>query len=145
MLGWLKQSNLEYVVLQDPPSSYKYAVAIKKTHIVILWHKNTGIIEMQYTPKFNDDITKRFFGLSMASRRDMECSLREILLGLNVRHNIIVNDRESFFGFSLMIYLSEEPSKVEMLDGYNKIIEIRDLINQRIFSLMDHAITTHNA
>ncbi len=145
VLNWLKQSNLEYVVLQDPPPSYEYAVAVKKTRIIVLWHKNTGVVEMQYTPKFNDDITKKFFGLSTASRSEVVCNLREMLLSLNVRHNVIVNDRESFFGFSLMVYLPEEPSKVELLNGYNRIIEIRDLVDQRILFLMERAPTTSDA
>ena len=140
VLDWLGQSEHEYMVFKDPPPNYEYAVAIKKTHVIILWHKNTGTIEMQYTPRFNDDITKGFFGSSPASRREVECSLREMLLGLNVRHNIIVNDQKLFFGFSLMVYLPEEPSKIDMINGYNRIIEIRDLVDQRIFSLMERAV-----
>ena len=118
---------------------------VKQTHVVILWHKNTGVVEMQYTPKFNDDVTRRFFELSVASRGEVVCSLRETLLSLQVRHNVIVNDRKSFFGFSLMVYLPEAPSKIEMFNGYNRILEIRDLIDQRIFSLMERAPATPHA
>ena len=135
VLDWLEQSGHKYVVLQDPPPSYEYAVAVKETHVIILWHRNTGTIEVQYTSKFNDDITKKFFELDTVSRMDIEGDLREMLAGLNIRHKIITNGQELFFGFSLMVYLPEEPSKIDMINGYNRIIEIRDLVDRRIFSL----------
>ena len=135
--NWLKQLNLDYVVLKEPPPSYEYAMAIKQSHVIILRHKNTGIVEMQYTTKFNDDVTKRFFALNETPRNEIVCSLRELLLGLDVRHNIIVNDRQSFFGFSLMAYLPESLSKTDLLDRYHRILEIRDLVGQRIIPLMD--------
>ena len=140
MLDWLKQLNLDRTVLSEPPPSYEYAVAIKKSHVIILRHKNTRIVEMQYTPKFNDDITKKFFGLDKISRNEIVCDLRKLLLGLNVRHNILINDGQQFFGFSLMVYFSDTPSKTDLLDIHQRILEIGDLVGQNITTFMDRTL-----
>ena len=74
--GWLEQSGLGYDHLKDAPEMYEYAVAIKRDNIAVLWHRSDGVVELQCTPTFNDDITKDFFARHAASGDSTASKLR---------------------------------------------------------------------
>ena len=141
ILGWLEQSGLEYVPLNDPPSSYEYGVVIKQGNVAILWHKNDEVVELQSTPTFNDEIAKSFFDLNDTSRDNVVCKLREKILSLDIRHNIVTSEKKRLFGFTLRIYLPKTLSKIDLLNAYGKINEIRDVAGQYIFPIMMEGIT----
>ena len=141
ILEWLEQSGLEYVPLNDPPPGYEYGVVIKQGRVAVLWHKNDEVVELQSTPTFNDEITKSFFDLNEASRDNVVCKLREKILGLNIRHNIVASEKEHLFGFTLRIYLPKTLSKIDLLNAHGRINEIRDVVGQYIPPIMTEGIT----
>lgn len=141
ILGWLEQSGLEYVPLKDPPSNYEYGVVIKQGNVAVLWHKNDEVVELQSTPTFNDQITASFFDLNDASRDNVVCKLREKILSLDIRHNIVASEKERLFGFTLRIYLPKTLSKIDLLNAHGRINEIRDVVGQYISPIMVQGIT----
>ncbi len=136
MPDWLKQSELEGMVLNTPPPGYEFAAAVKKTNVIFLIRKNTQIIEVQYTNKFSDSIVEEFLNMDEKYQSSIEYELRNLLTSRNIRHRIITNPKEKFFGFSLTIYLPKKPSDISILNSYARILEIRDLVGHRISLLM---------
>lgn len=141
ILEWLKQSGLKYIPLKTPPPDYEYGVVIKQSSVAVLWHKNDEIVELQSTPTFNDEITKSFFDLNDASRDNVVCKLREKILGLDIRHNIVASKKEHLFGFTLRIYLPKTLSKIDLLDAHGRINEIKDVVGRYIPPIMAEEIT----
>jgi len=141
ILEWLNQLGYEYTVLEDLPPSYEYGVVIKKSTVIVFWHKNDDVIELQSTPTFNDSITKSFFDMNDASRENVSCKLREKLLGLNIRHNIVALKKEHLFGFTLKIYLPKTLSKIDLLNAHDRITEIRDVMGQYIAPIIAEETT----
>lgn len=136
VLEWLNQSGFEHTILKDPPPSYEYAAVIKQNLIMVLWHKNDDVVELQSTPVFNDAITKSFFDMPDTSRDNVVCKLREKILGLDIRHNIVASKKEHLFGFTLRIYLPKTLSKIDLLNACGRITEIRDVVGQYIVPII---------
>ena len=126
--GLLHELGWEYTVLMKPPPSYDYAAAIKDNRIIVLLHKNGDIVELQYTTRFVDTITKRFFEKSSKERDMIAVNLKKALVGADVRHKILIVKEKSFFGFSLSVYLKGDPTKADMLNGSYRMLEIKDLV-----------------
>ncbi|MCE2498820.1 MAG: hypothetical protein J4F28_07540 [Nitrosopumilaceae archaeon] len=137
ILEWLNHSGLEYDVFDDLPPTYEYGVVIKRSTVVVFWHKNDDVIELQSTPVFNDEITKSFFGMNDTSRNNVSCKLREKILNLDIRHNIVAVEKENLFGFTLRIYLPKTLSKIDLLNAHGKITEIRDVVGQYIAPIIE--------
>ena len=133
---WFNQLNLEGVVLKSPPPSYEFAVAVKESNVIFLIHKNTHVVEVQYTNKFSDSVVDAWLDMDEGSRSEIEYELRSLLVGRDIRHRIIVNTKEKFFGFSLFIYLPKKPSDTSILNSYARILEVRDHVGHCISRLM---------
>ena len=132
--GWLEELRWEYVVLKEPPPSYDYAAAIKHSRIIVLLHKNTGIVELQYTTQFVDEVAKRFFKMAPKEQNRITIQLKEALVRADIRHKIITHEKKSFFGFSLGIYLPGDPIVTDLLNSSSKMLEIKDLVESIVAS-----------
>ena len=141
MLEWLNQLGYNYEILEDLPPSYEYGVVIKNSTVIVFWHKNDDVIELQLTPTFNDKITKSFFDMNNTSRVNVSCKLREKLLALNIRHNIVASKKDHLFGFTLRIYLPNTLSKIDLLNAHERITEIRDVIGLYVSPIIAEGIT----
>ena len=58
------------------------------------------------------------------------------MLGLEIRHNIAVSEKERIFGFTLGIYLPNALSRVCPLNSHGRISGIRSVVGQSIIQIM---------
>ncbi len=138
LFGWLDQSKIDYVELKEPPDSSELAVILKKDRISILIHKITNSLEFQTTYPFNKEITDKFFSLDDGAKNKIFDELITLLTSIDIRHSIIQDKGEKFFGYSTQIYLNEGASIQDLFNSYKKILEIRNLMSYRMMVIFSN-------
>lgn len=125
--------GIQYKKAPEFPPSCRYALLATADQITVLGKHD--MIELQATHKFSTEVTEKFFQMDESAKNGITYELKHMIATLDVRHMIIVNDNERFFGFSLSVFL-QDASVVDFLNGYNKIKETRELVGVRAINLI---------
>ena len=137
---WLDDERLEHTTLNPPPPSSEFGVHVGTSGVVILGHENSGIVEIQHTYSFDGEWTARFFELGGQLDDGIKDEVSTLLISLDIRHQIISNKRENFFGISMYFLLEKDTSMTDFFNKYYKILEAKRLVSIRVKKLLNREL-----